>query len=324
MSRKRGGFGLGLSITRQILQRMGGEIGVTSELHKGSEFWFELSLPTASVSSVRRQELVGGLEEIVSLPDARVLVVEDDELCRTVAVEMLKAHHCVVDAAQNGADALDLLDQNDYDLVFMDCQMPIMDGYQATRIQRRREERGAHIPIVAMTAHALARDRTRCLDAGMDAYLTKPIDRDKVDMTLRRFFGEEDPTGRKKPVIAGGLARLDETEMEILDPSTFGTAIKLIGLKKAREILTQGTEQLIDQIQEAHSAGDLETLAATAHKLIGRTRTLGALKMGDICRTIVNAGLAGAVEGLEFEIGLLQEAFQEVLRALDRHSDSAS
>jgi CheY-like chemotaxis protein len=124
--------------------------------------------------------------DTAALAELRVLVAEDNPVNQKVATAMLTKLGCTVDIAANGREAVETLTENTYDIVFMDCQMPEMDGFEATREIRRREEQLGHVPIVAMTANAMQGDRERCLEAGMDDYLPKPINRE----ALRELLGQ--------------------------------------------------------------------------------------------------------------------------------------
>jgi len=128
-------------------------------------------------------------------PRARVLVAEDNVVNQRVAVRLLETLGCSVDVAGSGVEAIKMLEAGEYDLVLMDCQMPEMDGYEATREIRRRESRaGGRTKIVAMTAHALAGDREKCVEAGMDDFVTKPVRRDTLADVIDRFVVERDPS----------------------------------------------------------------------------------------------------------------------------------
>ena len=193
ISRQYGGTGLGLAIASRLAALMGGEVGVESRLGEGSLFWFSARLglaaqAQASLGGLAQEGQVTGLggEALPSFSGQRVLVVDDNEVNLMIAGELLSQAGLEVETAENGALALDCLQRAHFDMVFMDMQMPVMDGLEATRRIRSQPDK-ARLPIVAMTANALAADRDLCLQAGMDDVLTKPIEPDRLLEAVRRY-----------------------------------------------------------------------------------------------------------------------------------------
>ncbi|MDX2214731.1 MAG: ATP-binding protein [Oculatellaceae cyanobacterium bins.114] len=186
-SRTYEGTGLGLSICRKIVQLMEGEIGVESALGQGSTFWFAVVLQPCT--SLDRDSAVAAPPTVDALPSpARILVVEDVEVNRVLLKQVLRRLGYQCDLASDGQQALEQLARQPYDLVLMDCQMPVLDGYETTRRWRQQDDRSSQTIIVGITAHAMSGDREKCLAAGMDDYISKPFQVQHLDTLLKRWL----------------------------------------------------------------------------------------------------------------------------------------
>ena len=185
MSRKYGGTGLGLTISKRLIEMMGGTIDCESTYGEGSVFWCALPLPMSSEGQMHSERS----SIIAQLRPLHILIVDDVKVNLIVLSSMLQQWGHFIETASNGMEALELLKTHEYELVFMDCQMPEMDGYECTR-QIRLPETGVldpNIPIIAVTAHAMAGDKEQCLASGMDDYISKPINHSELQSKLAQW-----------------------------------------------------------------------------------------------------------------------------------------
>ncbi len=186
-TRKYGGTGLGLAISKRLAELMGGAIGAESVPGCGSTFWFTVDLKRAEPPCRNLRPSI-----VKPLPQPRhkgsVLVAEDNLINQKVALSLLSHLGYQAEVVQNGAEAVERLKQREYDVILMDCQMPVMDGFEATRAIRQAQCGLSRTPIIAVTANALTGERERCLAAGMDDYLPKPVSRDALHNTIQRWL----------------------------------------------------------------------------------------------------------------------------------------
>jgi PAS domain S-box-containing protein len=190
ITRRYGGTGLGLALTKRLAHLMGGDAGVDSTLGVGSTFWLTVCLRRGAPTPADAETAPSQALQATAMQrwaGRRLLLVEDEPINREVTLGLIADLGLVVDTAENGAEALELARQNRYDVILMDMQMPVMDGLEATR-QIRRLPQAAQVPIVAMTANAFAEDRAQCLEAGMNDFLSKPVEPERLVAVLRHFL----------------------------------------------------------------------------------------------------------------------------------------
>jgi CheY-like chemotaxis protein len=188
-TRRYGGTGLGLTISRTLVEMMGGRIWLESEPGRGTRFHFTTAVapddPHAVLAAAGDRDLPA--DAVFPNKPLRILLTEDNLVNQRLAVRLLEKQGHTALVASNGREALDVLDRERFDIALLDVQMPEVDGFEATaQIRAREQAGGGHLPIVAMTAHAMSGDRERCLAAGMDGYLPKPIDPVRLAQEIRR------------------------------------------------------------------------------------------------------------------------------------------
>ena len=326
ITRKFGGTGLGLVISKQLANLMGGEVGVWSQVGVGSMFWFTARLRPAMGVVSQSPDNNPAVDDTGLLRGAQILVVDDNEFNREVAKLLLEDVGVQVTMANDGAQALEALTECRFDCVLMDVQMPVMDGVEATR-QIRADSKTADLCVIAMTANVMAEDRERYLKVGMNDVVTKPIEPDYLYASLLKWLGMA-LTGRsnvnpREPdaarghhasvVINTGVASEPVWDISILTQSVGNdqrTHQRLI------EKFLQGAREQTTSLLDAVARGHCSAAADAAHKLKSSSRAVGAIRLGSSCAAVELAGRAGDLDACRTGAAELNQSFIAVDQAI--------
>jgi signal transduction histidine kinase/CheY-like chemotaxis protein/HPt (histidine-containing phosphotransfer) domain-containing protein len=307
ITRKYGGTGLGLAITRRLVEMHGGDVHVESQVGKGSTFRVTLGCEVAPVAVVnlspsRRNELRAESQASPAL--ARVLLVEDNLVNQKVVLAILRKKGYQIDVANDGREALAKLESSHYDLVLMDVQMPVLDGLEATRLIRR-EARWDHLPVIAMTAHAMNGDRERCLQAGMNAYISKPVQPAHLVATIERHLASPSRNASPTPIpSATPLQRILTDRLMQGDSAMMNDMLRLF---------LQIAPERLDRIESAASRADIAMLDREVRKISVAADQLASTELRDCARRVEKAAASGDFSQVQRELVDLRDA----VRSLD-------
>jgi signal transduction histidine kinase/DNA-binding response OmpR family regulator len=299
ITRKYGGTGLGLAITRRLVLLQGGAIRVESEPGKGSTFFVTVICEAAppGILEVPAEKPQLNLQPA---PHARLLLVEDNLVNQKVVLAILRKKGFQIDVANHGREALAKLEAPDaaYNLILMDVQMPVLDGLETTRIIRR-DARWANVAIIAMTAHAMNGDRERCLDAGMDAYISKPVQPAHLIGTIEKNLAAPPRLQRSVRSQEHNLA-----ERISQDDSGFVNGILQVFLQLAPERM--------DRLQTAAGRADSGTVEQEARMIGAAAQQLASQGLGDCAKRIEEAASKGDFDQVKMDLATLRQEIQSL------------
>ncbi|HNQ92562.1 MAG TPA: ATP-binding protein, partial [Alphaproteobacteria bacterium] len=292
ISRKFGGTGLGLAITKYLVEMMGGTIGFTSKVNHGTTFYLSIPIKEAPKQEIRTTEIKVSNENAlkgVDLQEIKALIVEDHPINQMLVVKWLKKLGLKqIDSAMNGFESISLLRNNSYDFILMDCQMPELDGYETTSLIRDMEKQlNKRTPIIAMTANAMLGEREKCIAAGMDDYLSKPLNFGQFQSCIAQWIGAK-PNAEEE--TSSGDFMMDSSvpvDLSRLNEFTEGdkdTEQMVIGL-----FLDTAYESL-DRLKTAQLQSEAEEWSKAAHSFKGASGNLGAMALHSLCSAAEHQG----------------------------------
>lgn len=255
---------------------------------------------------------------------AEVLLAEDNFVNQQVAIEILKSFGCEITIATNGHEAVEWVKRRKFDIILMDCEMPQLDGFSAAREIRLLEQPGTHTPIIALTAHAMRGDREKCLSAGMDDYIPKPIEANKVQEILEKWLGaKKAKEGVEEIEEETGKTHVEEVDLSHIPIFDLKRALEITGgkistVEKVAKVFIQHMPGRIEEIEKAYSEENYEELLRLVHSLSGAVSSIGARKLAYIVQKMEHNLRSGIIEGIGEDILTVKREFCDLKSALEQ------
>ena len=289
-SRRFGGTGLGLSISKNLVEQMNGKIGVETRENIGSTFWFTVKLNRAKNPVKDLSGGIGSFEGMSARP-MRVLIAEDNTINQKIALRYLEKMGLRADVVANGLEVLDALRAIPYDLILMDCQMPEMDGLEATRIIRSSESlQRQNIPIIAMTANAIKGDREKCLEAGMNDYVSKPVAPSELFLMLQKWLIGTNKIQNKDFVEYAQVQSSPLVDLSVIDElRKLGDIDDDTLLNELVSLYLTSVPISISKMVDALQSERFDVIASEAHQMKSASANLGAQRMAELAAGIETA-----------------------------------
>jgi signal transduction histidine kinase/CheY-like chemotaxis protein/HPt (histidine-containing phosphotransfer) domain-containing protein len=302
ISRKYGGTGLGLAITKRLVELQGGQIRVESRVGRGSTFTVEIPFENAAAADPTVEPRPEQRTAVADTRQARLLLVEDNAVNQRVVLAMLRKKNYAIDVANNGQEALDKLERatEPYNVILMDVQMPVLDGLETTKAIRRNNN-WDNLPIIAMTAHAMIGDRERCLQAGMNAYVSKPVQQAGLIAVIEQYLASG--TGQSAVPKASGVDQILTSRMMQQDRALVSEMLRLF---------MEVAPERLEKLETAAARGDAQTLSEEAKRIGAAAEHIASANLSQLARSIGDAAAQGDFGAVKADVEALRREIQSL------------